>query len=148
MSKGRGGSRIGQIIRRNVNGLHRRDRALFRRSNTLLQFAHLGCQVRLVSHGARHTSKKRGHLRTCLSKAEDVVNEEKRIGALLVTEKFGDGKRRQSYSQTRSWGLGHLPVDQRGFRLGGIARRNNAGLAHFEPQVITLAGTLANTPEH
>ena len=54
----------------------------------------------------------------------------------------------ERHAQTRSRRLGHLAVDQRGLRLGRIARLDHAGLAHFQPQVVAFAGTLADAGEH
>src|SRR6185437_6267380 len=66
----------------------------------------------------------------------------------LVAEIFGDGKASQRDSQTSSRRLGHLAVDQRGFRLGQILEVDNAGLLELMPEVVALAGSLADAGEH
>ena len=50
MSKGGSWSRIGQIIRRNINRLDRSNRALLSGSNSLLQLAHLRSQIWLITY--------------------------------------------------------------------------------------------------
>jgi hypothetical protein len=110
--RGRG---IGVIVRRNVNGLNRSDSAGFRRSDAFLHLAHFRRQVRLITDRRRHTSEQRGHFRTGLRKAENVVNEEQHVVS-LIAEIFGNRQTRQRNAQTRSRRFGHLPVNQSHFR--------------------------------
>ena len=91
MCEGRGGRRVGQIVGRNVNGLHGRDRTLGRRRDAFLQRAHVGGERRLIAHGGRNAAEQGGHFRTGLGKAEDVVDEEEHV-LPLVAEMFGDGE--------------------------------------------------------
>ena len=80
----RGGRRgVGQIVCRDIDCLHRRDRAVLRGRDTLLQCAHFGCQRGLVADGGRHTAKQRRNLGASLRETEDVV------------EKIGVGKAKQ-----------------------------------------------------
>ncbi len=112
VSEGRGRSGIGQIVGGHVDGLHGSDGALVGGGDALLQFAHFGCEVRLVSHGRRHAAEQRGNLGPGLGEAEDVVDEEQRVGSLFVAEIFGDGESGERDAQTRTWRLGHLAVDK------------------------------------
>ena len=108
--------------------------------DALLQVAHLGGQRGLVAHSGRHTTEQCGHLGTGLREAEDVVHEQQHVLA-LVTEVLGLGQTRQADAQTGSRRLVHLAVDQAGLV-------DNAGVAHLQVQVGTLAGTLAHAGEH
>ena len=109
--------RVGVVVGRHVNRLHRRDRALLRRRDALLQLAHLGQQRRLVADRRRHAAEQRRHFRARLREAEDVVDEEQHVLAFGVAEVLGDGQRRQADAQTRARRLRHLAVDQRRARL-------------------------------
>lgn len=53
------------------------------------------------------------HLRSGLSEPKDVVNEEKHILSLLITEVLSDSQTSQGHSGTGAWGLVHLTVHQR-----------------------------------
>ncbi len=61
---------------------------------------------------------------------------------------FGDRQPGQRDAQTRSGRLGHLAVNQRGFGFLRIARLDDAGLGHFQPQIVAFARTLADSGEH
>ena len=88
--------RIGVVVGGHVNRLHRGDRALLRRRDSLLEVAHLAQQRRLVADRRRHAAEKRRHLRAGLREAEDVVDEEQDVLALGVAEVLGDRERRQA----------------------------------------------------
>ncbi len=91
----RGGDRgVGEVVGGHVDRLHRRDRALVGRGDPLLQVTHLGGESRLVADRRRHASEQRRHLGAGERVPEDVVDEEQRVGALLVAEPLGDGERR------------------------------------------------------
>ena len=148
MSEGRRRRGIGQVVGGHVNRLHRRDRALLGRSDALLQLAHFGGQVGLVSHGGGHAAQQRRDFRTRLREAENVVDEQQRVRAFFVAEVLGDGQRGQRHAQTRSRRLGHLAVDQGRLRLRRLLDVDHAGFLHFQPQVVALAGALAHAGEH
>ena len=99
--------RVGQIVGRHVNRLHRGDRTLVRGGDALLQRTHVGGQCRLITHGRRNTAEKCRHFRTGLREAEDVVDEEQHVLA-LVAEMFGDGETRERDAHTRTRRLVHL----------------------------------------
>ena len=137
----RGGRRgVGQIVRRDIDCLHRRDRAVLRGRDTLLQCAHFGCQRGLVADGGRHTTEKRGDLGAGLRETEDVVDKQKHVLMLHVAEILRHRKAGQTHAHTRSGRFVHLAEDQRGFL-------QNAGLLHFVVQVVALTGTLADAGE-
>jgi peptide chain release factor 1 len=136
----RGRGRVGEVVGGDVDGLDRRNRALLGGGNALLQLAHLGCQRGLVADGGRHTAKKCRDLGARLREAEDVVDEEQDVLA-LVTEVLGGGEAGESDTQTCSGRLVHLAVDQAGLV-------DDARLAHLEVEVGALTGTLANAGEH
>ena len=138
---GEGGcrSRVGKVVSGNVNSLNRGNGTGLGRGDALLQVAHLGSERGLVANGRGHTAKKRRDLRARLREAEDVVDEQQDVLA-AITEVLGLGKACQSDAQTRSGRLVHLSVDQAGLVY-------DAGLAHLEEQVGTLAGALAYAGE-
>ncbi len=139
---------VRQVVGRHVDRLDRRDRALLGRGDALLQLAHLGREVGLVSDGRRHAAEQRRDFRARLREAEDVVDEEQHVLALGVAEVLGHGQARQAHAQARAGRLGHLAVDQRALRLLGVARRDDARLRHLVVQVVALARALADAREH
>ena len=141
-------ARIGEIVGRHVDRLHRRDRTFLGRGDPLLQLAHLRRQVRLVADRARHTAEERRDFRPGLREAEDVVDEEEHVLLLGVAEVLGDGQAGQADAQTRAGRLGHLAIDQRCLRLRRIAGHDDAGLGEFEPEVVAFAGPFADAGEN
>ena len=142
--------RIRQVVGRNVDRLHRGDRAFMRRGDALLQRAHVGRECRLIAHGARNTAEQRRHFGTGLREAEDVVDEEQNVLA-LIAEIFGDGEAGEADAGTRARRFVHLPVDQRAF--GAFDRAFvrvlvDAGFDHLVIEVVALARTLADAGEH
>ena len=132
--------RVGKVVGRNVNSLNRGNRTLFGRRNTLLQVAHLGSQRWLIPYSRWHTTKQRRYLGACLREAEDVVDKQQNV-LTLVTEVLSRGKTSQANTQTCSWRLIHLTVNQAGFI-------DNARFFHFEVQVGTFTRTLTYAGEH
>ena len=114
MGEGGGGRRVGQVVGRHVDRLHRGDRALGGRGDALLQRAHVGGERRLVAHGRGNAAEQRRHLRARLREAEDVVDEEQHVLA-LVAEVLGDGEAGEADAGARARRLVHLAVDQRAF---------------------------------
>jgi peptide chain release factor 1 len=76
-----------------------------------------------------------------LEEPEDIVNEEKDVSALSVTEILGGGKSGETDAETGSWGLVHLAVDEAGLV-------EHAGILHFVPEVVTFTGTLTDAAEN
>ena len=131
--------RVGEVVGGHVDRLHRRDRAGAGRRDPLLQLAHLGGEGRLVADGARHPSEQRRDLGARLDEAEDVVDEEQRVLA-LVAEVLGHRQAGEADAQTRSRRLVHLPVDERDLV-------DHLRLGHLEEEVVALAGALADAGE-
>ena len=150
MLEGIGGSRVGRIVGGDVDGLHRRDGPAARRGDAFLQFAHLGCQRRLITDGRRHTAQERGHFGARLGKAEDVIDEEEHVLAGLITKPFAHGESGERNAQTsagvRSFGRRPSPS----WREPAASRRPRpvSRFLHFEPKVVAFAvrsPTPANT---
>jgi hypothetical protein len=164
VSEGGGGRRVSQIVSGHVDGLDGSDGTLLGGGDTLLHHTHVDGESGLVSDSRGDTSEKSGHLRTGLGETEDVVNEEKHILALLITEVpfpkvsdggelrycclnlLSDGKTSESDTGTSSRGLVHL-TEHKG-DLGLALEVDDTGLLHFVVQIVTLTGTLADTAEH
>src|SRR5690606_30714682 len=98
---GEGGrrARVGQVVRGNVDGLDRGDRAFLGGGDALLQDAHLLGQGRLVTHRGRHTAQQRGHFGTGEGVTVDVVDEQQNV-TTFVTELLGHGQTGQRHAQT------------------------------------------------
>src|SRR5579862_3545057 len=131
--------RIREVVRRHVDGLHRRDRAGARRRDSLLQLPHLRRESRLVADGARHAAEEGRHLGARLDEPEDVVDEEQHV-LPLIAEVLRHRQAGQTDAQARSRRLVHLPVDHRD--LG-----ENACLLHLDVEVGAFARALADTGE-
>ena len=150
MRERRGGRRVGQVVGRHVDRLHRGDRTLGGRGDAFLQAAHVGGERRLVTHGRGNAAQQRRHFRTGLGEAEDVVDEEQHVLA-LVAEIFGDGEARQADAGARARRLVHLAVHQRAFGAFGRTLLRvlvHAGLDHLVIEVVAFARALADAGEH
>src|SRR5450432_685382 len=147
MRKRRRRRRIGVVIRGNVNRLDRGDRALGGGGDALLHRAHVGGKRRLITHGAGNTAEQRRHFRTRLREAEDVVDEEQDVLA-LIAEMLGDGETGEADAGTRARRLVHLAVDQRAFGAFAAALLVDAGFDELVIKVVAFAGPLADPGEH
>ena len=133
--------RVGKIVRRNIHRLHRSNRSLLSRSNTLLKLSHLLRQSRLISHRRRNASQKRRHFRPGLRKSENVVDKKKHIFSSLITKILRHSKRAQSHARSRSGGFVHLSEDQRRFI-------EHARVLHFMIEIVPFARTLPDSRKH
>ena len=86
-----------------------------RRGDALLQRAHVGGERRLIADGRGNAAEQRRHFRAGLGEAEDVVDEEQHVLA-LVAEILGDRQAGQADAGARARRLVHLAVDQRALR--------------------------------
>ena len=143
---GRGG--VGRIVGRHVHGLHRGDGPLVRRGDAFLQRAHFRGERRLVTHRGRHATEQRGHLAARLREAENVVDEQQRVGAGLVAEVLGHRQRREGDAETGAGRLVHLAEHHARLIDNAAAGLADLGFLHFEPQVGPFAGPLADAGEH
>jgi hypothetical protein len=133
-----GGVRV--VVGGHEDGLQARDRPLARRRDALLQVGHLRRQVGLVTHRRRHPPKKRRDLGASLREAEDVVDEEEEVAALLVAEVLRHGERAEADAEARPRRLVHLAEHER--RLVDDAR-----FVHLADEVVALARALAHPGE-
>ena len=118
--------------------------------DALLQRAHVGRQRRLIADRRGNAAEQRRHFRARLGEAEDVVDEEQHVLA-LVAEIFGDGQPGEADAGARARRLVHLAVHQRA--LGAFDRAFvrvlvDAELDHLVIEVVALAGALADAGEH
>ncbi len=139
VAEGRRRRRVGVVVGRHEDRLQRGDRALLGRGDALLQAGHLGRQVGLVADRRRHPAEQRRHLRAGLREAEDVVDEEQHVAA-LVAEELGHRQAGQAHPQACTGRLVHLAEDHH--RLLDDAR-----LGHLVDQVVALARALADAGE-
>ena len=113
--------------------------------------AHVGRERRLIADGDRDAAEQRRHFRAGLGEAEDVVDEEQHVLA-LVAEIFGDGEARQRDAHARARRLVHLAEHQRALRLDvrvGVVRVVvDLGLDELVIEVVALARALADAREH
>ena len=119
--EGRRRSRIGQVVRWHINSLEGRDRTLLRRGDALLQIAHFGGQRRLITDRARRAAQQRGHFRTRLRKAENVVDKQQHVLVLFVAEILRDGEGRTTRRGDARRRLVHLAVNQATSLFGDLA---------------------------
>ena len=95
--------------------------------------------------------EKRRHFRAGLREAEDVVDEEQHVLA-LVAEMLGDREAGQADARARARRLVHLAIDERAFRarLAAALLRIlvDARLDHLVIEVVAFAGALADAGEH
>ena len=110
--------------------------------------AHFGGQRRLITHGRRHAAQQCGDLAAGLREAEDVVDEQQRVGAGLVAEILGHRQGRQRHAQPSAGRLVHLAEHHAGLIDDAAAGVADLGFLHFEPQARALAGSLADAGEH
>ena len=173
MRKGSGRRRVGQVVGRHINSLYRSNRTVARRSNTFLHSAHFRCQCRLITYGRRHTSQQRGHLGTCLSETEYIINKEQYIARAIrlgthITERLGYRQTGQCNRLTCTRRFVHLTEYQGYLRfshfviinfgkvpmtffhsfLEFFAIADHTGFNHFPQQVVTFTGTLSYSGKH
>ena len=139
--EGRRRGRVGVVVGRHVDRLHRGDRVATRRGDPLLERAHLVGEGRLVADRGRHPAEQGGDLGPRLGEPEDVVDEEQHVLALHVAEVLRHRQRRQGDAQARARRLVHLAEDERGLA-------EDAGLLHLDHEVVALTGALADPGEH
>ena len=139
--------RVGQVVGRHVNRLHRGDRALGGGGDALLQRAHVGRERRLIAHRRRNTAEQRRHFRARLREAEDVVDEEQHVLA-LVAEIFRQRQAGEADAGARARRLVHLAEHQRALRAFAAALLVDAGFDELVIEVVAFARALADAGEH
>ena len=131
--------RVGKVVGRHVDSLHRSNRTLLCRGDAFLQLTHFLCQVRLVSH-SRWQSAKRAETsapawvkRKMLSmKNNTSLPLSRKPSAMVKTDKPRANGRRAVRSS------GRRPA--KSFQ--------HAGFFHFVVQVIAFTGTLTDAGEN
>ncbi len=108
------GRRVGEIIRRHVDRLDRRDCARRRAANPLFEFRQLGLQRRLVADPRGQPTQQARDFRSRLNEAEDVVHEQQHVLPGLVTEILGHGQGDVPDAEPHARLLVHLPEDEHG----------------------------------
>ena len=144
------GRRVGQVVGRHVDRLHRGDRALVGGGDALLQRAHVGGERRLITHRRGNAAEQRRHFRAGLGEAEDVVDEEQHVLA-LIAEVLGDGQAGEADAGAGARRLVHLAEHQRAFRLRSDPRLRvgiDLGFDELVIEVVAFAGALADAGEH
>ncbi len=145
VGEGGGGRGIGDIIGGDVDGLDGGDGTLVGGGNALLEHTEIFGEGGLVTDGGGNAAEEGGHLGVGLGEAEDVVDEEQDILAFDVTEVLGHGEGGLGDAGAGARGLVHLTVDEHALGLAG--KIDDLGLHHFEVQVGTFTGALADTGE-
>src|SRR5439155_8208046 len=87
-----------------------------------------------------HPAQQGRNLRTRLGEAEDVVDEEEDVAALLVAEVFGHRQAGQAHALARAGRLVHLAEDE-----GGLL--DDARFGHLVDEVVAFAAPLAHPGE-
>ena len=141
MGEGGGGRRVGQVVRGHVYRLHGGYGAVIGGCDPFLQSAHFGGQRGLVTYSGGHAPQQRGHFAARLGEAEYVVYEQEHVLLFDVPEVLGHGQARQTHAHTRSRGLVHLAVHQRGVF-------EHSGFLHLVVKIVALTGALAYAGEH
>ena len=85
-----------------------------------------------------------------MREAEDVVDEQKHVLTVHITEVFRYGERAQTDAHTGAWWLVHLTVDQCDFVQHAALLALGVGdfsTSHFVIEVVAFAGAFANAAE-
>ena len=146
MSESGSGGGIGQIISGHIDGLDGSNGSGSGGGNTLLEGTHIGGEGGLISDSGWDTSEKGGHLRASLGETEDVVDEEKHILVLLISEVLSDGEAGETDTSSGTRWLVHLTVNKGGLGSGAISD-DDTRLDHFVVKIVSLTGSLADTSE-
>ena len=88
------------------------------------------------------------HFAARLREAEDVVDEQQRVGAGLVAEVLGHRQRREGDAEAGAGRLVHLAEHHARLVDDAAAGLADLGFLHFQPQVGPFAGPLADAGEH
>jgi len=137
---------IGQVISWHIDSLDGGNGTLEGGGNSLLHSTHIGGEGWLVTDGRWNSTEKSGHLRTGLGESENVVDEEKHILALGISEVLGNSQTGKGDSGSGSWGLVHLAVDEGDLGLV-ILQADDTSLNHLVVEIVTLSSSLSDTGE-
>ena len=132
---------VGVVVGRDIDGLERGDGAAAGGGDAFLQGAHFGAEGGLVADGGGHPPQQRRHLHTGQDVAVDVVDEQQHILVLLFAEILAHRQAGEGDAGADAGRFVHLAEHQHG-------AGKHAGVLHFVPQVVALAGALAHAGEH
>ena len=139
MREHRGGRGVGDVVRGHVDGLDGGDGPALRGGDALLQLSHLRGEGGLVAHRGRHAAQEGRDLASRLREAEDVVDEQEDVQALVAEVlRHGEGGKRDA--QARAGRLVHLAEDQAGLL-------EDLGVLHLLPQVVAFPRPLSDAGE-
>ena len=103
----------------------------------LTELAHFRGEGGLVAHGRGHAPQQRRDLHAGQGITVDIIDKEQDVLSFNIAEILRHGQAGQPHAQTHAGRLVHLPEDHD--RL-----IDNAGLFHLAPEVVALAGALAD----
>ncbi len=133
--------RVGEVIGRDVDRLHRGDRRSEDRRDAPLELGDLGRQGRLVSNTRGQAPEQAGDLAPGLDQAKRVVDEEQHVLVRDIAELLGDRERGQSRPPARTRRLVHLSEYERG-------AGEDTGSLELHAQLVTLTRSLSDPGEH
>jgi hypothetical protein len=146
MGEGGGRGGIGKIISGHEHSLDGGNGSVSGGGNSFLEGTQIGSESGLVTDSGRDTSEKGGHFGASLGESEDVIDEQKHILVLFISEVLSDGETGKSDTGSGTWGLVHLSVDEGG--LGAVTLDiDDTGLNHFVVEIVTLTSSLSDTSE-
>jgi len=146
MGEGGGWGWIGQIISWHVDSLDGGNGSLEGGGNSLLHSTHIGGEGWLVTDGGWNSTEEGGHFGTGLSESENVIDKEKHILSLGISEVLGNGQTGKGDSGSGSWGLVHLAVDESDLGFV-ILQADDTSLNHLVVEIVTLSSSLSDTGE-
>jgi hypothetical protein len=147
MGEGGGRGGIGKIISRDEHSLDGSNGSGSGSGNSFLEGTQISGEGGLVTDSGGDSTEEGRHFGAGLSESEDVINEQKHILVLFVSEVLSDGESGKSDTGSGTWGLVHLSVDEGG--LGAVTLDiDDTGFNHFVVEIVTFTGSLADTSEH
>src|SRR5690606_36299298 len=131
---------VREIVRRNVDRLHRRDGRPPRGADALLQFGQLRPQGGLVTHARRQSPQQASHFGYGLDEAEDVVDQQQDVLTGVIPEVLRHGQGRVPHAKPGAGWFVHLAEHEH--RVVG-----HAGGGDIADQFLGFARALANPAE-
>jgi hypothetical protein len=105
------------------------------------------CEGGLIADSRWNTTKKGRHLRAGLGESENVVDEQKHILVLLVSEVLSNSETGKSDTGAGTWGLVHLTVHESSLGARAI-NLDDTRVNHFVVKIVTLTSAFSDTSEH
>jgi len=141
------GGGISKIISWHIDGLDGGNGTSLGGGNSLLESTEISGKSGLVTYSRWDTTEKGRHFRASLGESENVVDEQKHVLVLFISEVLSDGKTSETDTSSGTWGLVHLTVHESGLRLVRV-EVDDTRLNHFVEEIVTLTSTLTDTGEH